>query len=95
MTSDDIKDLPPIIDQFLNSLWLEDGLSKNTLNSYRYDLKQLVACTKIMILFSFRKVKFRNTWPFDFHIQNQEASQDYSPVSEDFIDTSFVKISLK
>ena len=38
-----------------------------------------------MILFSFRKVKFRNTWPFDFHIQNQEASQDYSPVSEDFI----------
>ena len=46
MTSDDIKDLPPIIDQFLNSLWLEDGLSKNTLNSYRYDLKQLVAWHK-------------------------------------------------
>ena len=46
MTSDDIKDLPSIIDQFLNSLWLEDGLSKNTLNSYRYDLKQLVAWYK-------------------------------------------------
>ena len=46
MTSDDIKDLPPIIDQFLNSLWLEDGLSKNTLNSYRYDLKQLIAWHK-------------------------------------------------
>lgn len=36
------KDLPLIVDQFINSLWLEDGLSKNTLDSYRYDLKQLV-----------------------------------------------------
>ena len=35
------KDYPLIIDQFLNSLWLEDGLSKNTLHSYGYDLKQL------------------------------------------------------
>ena len=35
------KELPLIVDQFINSLWLEDGLSKNTLDSYRYDLKQL------------------------------------------------------
>ena len=27
-----------IIDEFLDHLWLEDGLSKNTLNSYRFDL---------------------------------------------------------
>ncbi|MDC0183304.1 site-specific tyrosine recombinase XerD [Nitrosomonadales bacterium] len=27
-----------IIDQFIDHLWLEDGLSKNTLNSYRLDL---------------------------------------------------------
>ena len=27
-----------IIDQFIDHLWLEDGLSKNTLNSYRFDL---------------------------------------------------------
>ena len=39
--TDESKNLPEIIDQFLNSLWLEDGLSKNTLDSYRYDLKQL------------------------------------------------------
>ena len=58
MTSDDIKDLPPIIDQFLNSLWLEDGLSKNTLNSYRYDLKQLVAWYKnndIVVSYSLKR----------------------------------------
>ena len=27
-----------IIDEFIDHLWLEDGLSKNTLNSYRFDL---------------------------------------------------------
>ena len=30
-----------IIDQFIDHLWLEDGLSKNTLNSYRFDLSYL------------------------------------------------------
>ena len=28
-----------IIDEFIDHLWLEDGLSKNTLNSYRFDLE--------------------------------------------------------
>ena len=28
-----------IIDAFIDHLWLEDGLSKNTLNSYRFDLQ--------------------------------------------------------
>lgn len=28
-----------IIDEFIDHLWLEDGLSQNTLNSYRFDLK--------------------------------------------------------
>ena len=28
-----------IIDEFLDHLWLEDGLSKNTLTSYRFDLE--------------------------------------------------------
>ena len=28
-----------IIDRFLDSLWLEKGLSRNTLESYRRDLK--------------------------------------------------------
>ena len=31
-----------IIDQFIDHLWLEDGLSKNTLNSYRFDLSIFV-----------------------------------------------------
>lgn len=30
-----------IIDEFLDSLWLESGVSKNTLASYRFDLKAL------------------------------------------------------
>ena len=30
-----------LIDEFIDSLWLEDGLSSNTLSSYRSDLKQL------------------------------------------------------
>ncbi len=29
----------PLIDKFLDSLWLEKGLSQNTLDSYRHDLK--------------------------------------------------------
>ena len=40
------KDMPKnnyienkIIDVFIDHLWLEDGLSKNTLNSYRFDLE--------------------------------------------------------
>jgi len=32
-----------IIDQFIDHLWLEDGLSKNTLNSYRFDLSTFVS----------------------------------------------------
>ena len=31
----------PVLDSFTDSLWLEDGLSKNTLVSYRRDLRQL------------------------------------------------------
>ncbi len=29
-----------LLDEFLDSLWLEDGLSRNTLDSYRRDLRQ-------------------------------------------------------
>jgi len=32
-----------LIDEFCDALWLEDGLSKNTLESYRRDLAQLAA----------------------------------------------------
>ena len=31
-----------IIDEFIDHLWLEDGLSKNTLNSYRFDLELFI-----------------------------------------------------
>ena len=31
----------PLIDEFCDALWLEDGLSRNTLDSYRRDLTQL------------------------------------------------------
>jgi integrase/recombinase XerD len=30
----------PLLDEFVDSLWLEDGLSRNTLESYRRDLQQ-------------------------------------------------------
>jgi len=33
--------LSTILDSFTDALWLEDGLSKNTLSSYRRDLEQL------------------------------------------------------
>jgi len=32
------SDQQQLIDTFIDQLWLEDGLSKNTLNSYRSDL---------------------------------------------------------
>ena len=31
----------PLLDEFCDALWLEDGLSRNTLDSYRRDLRQL------------------------------------------------------
>ena len=41
MPEDNKKELDHvlIIDEFIDHLWLEDGLSQNTLNSYRFDLK--------------------------------------------------------
>lgn len=35
-------DLPEIIEQFLDSIWMERGLSENTLSAYRADLKKFV-----------------------------------------------------
>ena len=35
-------DLPEIIEQFLDSIWMERGLSENTLLAYRADLKKFV-----------------------------------------------------
>ena len=32
-----------LIDKFLDALWLEKGLSENTLKSYRYDLAAYAA----------------------------------------------------
>ena len=34
---------PAVLDAFCDALWLEDGLSKNTISSYRTDLLQLIA----------------------------------------------------
>ena len=31
----------PLVDQFADSLWLTDGLAKNTIESYRRDVLQL------------------------------------------------------
>src|SRR5690606_15991083 len=33
----------PLVDEFCDALWLEDGLAKNTLESYRRDLAQFAA----------------------------------------------------
>ena len=30
----------PLLDEFCDMLWLEDGLARNTLESYRRDLRQ-------------------------------------------------------
>ena len=37
---------PALLDAFCDVLWLEDGLSKNTLSSYRRDLEQFAAFLK-------------------------------------------------
>src|SRR5262249_53413154 len=34
---------PELIDEFCDALWLEDGLARNTLDSYRRDLAQFAA----------------------------------------------------
>ena len=36
----------PLVDAFCDALWLEDGLAKNTLSSYRRDLEQLALFLK-------------------------------------------------
>lgn len=35
------KDVPEIIEQFIDVIWMERGLSENTLSAYRTDLKNL------------------------------------------------------
>ena len=37
----------PLLDAFCDALWLEDGLSRNTIASYRADLDQLALCGRI------------------------------------------------
>ena len=41
-----ISDSLPLIDEFCDALWLEDGLSRNTLDAYRRDLAQFVLWLK-------------------------------------------------
>ena len=36
----------PLIDEFCDALWLEDGLSRNTLDAYRRDLAQFALWLK-------------------------------------------------
>jgi len=40
----------PLIEYFLDALWLEDGLSRNTLNSYRSDLEALHSALGVPLL---------------------------------------------
>ena len=35
-------ELPEIIEQFIDVIWMERGLSENTLSAYRTDLKNFV-----------------------------------------------------
>ena len=46
MTEDSI-DVPEIVEQFLDSIWMERGLSENTLSAYRTDLKNFVKWIKL------------------------------------------------
>lgn len=41
------EDVPEIIEQFLDSIWMERGLSENTLSAYRTDLKNFVKWIKL------------------------------------------------
>ena len=38
-----VSETAALIDEFCDALWLEDGLSRNTLDSYRRDLRQFQA----------------------------------------------------
>ena len=38
----EVIELPEIIEQFLDAIWMERGLSENTLSAYRTDLKKFV-----------------------------------------------------
>ena len=58
-----------IIDQFIDHLWLEDGLSKNTLNSYRFDLSIFVtwlAETKKVELLDVSELEIQEFLAFKF-----------------------------
>lgn len=58
-----------IIDQFIDHLWLEDGLSKNTLNSYRFDLSIFVnwlAETKKIELLDVSELEIQEFLAFKF-----------------------------
>ncbi len=43
MTDQERKRVNPLIDQFLDAIWMERGLSENTLSAYRHDLSAFAA----------------------------------------------------
>ena len=44
VTAEIIDTTPEIIEQFIDSLWMERGLSENTLSAYRTDIKNFNSC---------------------------------------------------
>ena len=51
-TADNNLDNSDVIDQFIDALWLESGLSKNTLSAYRSDLNRLSTFLESKLLLS-------------------------------------------
>ena len=46
--SENVIDMPEEIEQFLDNIWMERGLSDNTLSAYRTDLKNFVKWLKLL-----------------------------------------------
>lgn len=42
-----VKESDPDVDRFIDMLWMESGLSRNTLNAYRNDLRHLARWSKV------------------------------------------------
>jgi len=66
-----------LLEQFLDAIWMENGLAQNTLNSYRNDL------TKLLSWFQIKNLNFITVSHHDLQNYQHELSiEDYSAASK-------------
>ena len=72
----------PLVDQFADSLWLTDGLAKNSIESYRRDVLQLDTWLKQSSRPSIDRVGAEDLQAFLAEINDRTTSHDVNALKQ-------------